>query len=131
MLSQAKGNSEMSSITIQLDPVAMREATTQAIIGTLTSEMRAGILEQAIRELLRPSTDSWNRGKSPLDQAFERVVQMIAHEQVTKIIKEDAAIVQRLTTLAREAVEKMVNCNTEKLVERMTDAFLTSLRSGR
>ena len=121
----------MSSITIQLDPVAMREATTQAIIGTLTSEMRAGILEQAIRELLRPSTDSWNRGKSPLDQAFERVVQMIAHEQVTKIIKEDAAIVQRLTTLAREAVEKMVNCNTEKLVERMTDAFLTSLRSGR
>ena len=74
----------MSSIQITLDPVALREATSQAIMGILTPEVRAQVIQNAISAILKPSTDSWNREKSPLLLAFEQAVQHIAREEAKR-----------------------------------------------
>ena len=64
----------MTNLNLQLDPVALREATVQAISGILTPEVRAQILQEAIRAVLKPSTNSWEKGVSPLEKAFQDAV---------------------------------------------------------
>ncbi len=118
----------MTNMTIQLDPVALREATAQAIMGTLTPEVRATILEKAVSALLSPSTDSWNRGKSPLQQAFDAAVVAIAHEEARKYVAESPELRDRLAALLRETADRVLSADRDKLVERMSDAFVNSLR---
>lgn len=68
----------MASLTIELDPVSLREATAQAIMGTLTPEVRTAVIERSIRDLLTSSTDSWDKGKTPLQKAFDLAVEKVA-----------------------------------------------------
>ena len=119
----------MTNLSIQLDPVALREATSQAIMGILTPEVRAQILQSAIRSLLAPSTNSWDRGKSPIDTAFEVAVNIIAREEAKRLVTEDEAISAQIKSLIRAATERMLTSDPEKLAERMAGAFVDSLRS--
>ena len=118
----------MSVLTIKLDPVALREATAQAIMVTLTSDIRRDILDQSIRALLTPSTDSWRKGKSPIQEAFDQAVMQIAHEEAKRIVSEDATIAAKIKDLLRETADKVISCDTEQLSQRMADAFVSSLR---
>ena len=61
----------MAELKVTLDGDAIRDATTQAILGILPEETKAKILEQAVIALLTPSTDSWAKKKPRLD-AFGR-----------------------------------------------------------
>jgi hypothetical protein len=116
------------NMTIQLDPVAVREATSQAIMGILTPEMRASIIDSAIRGLLTPSTNSWERGKSPIELAFQRAVEQVAGECVRDVVKNDKAIMDKIAELAKETAEQVLNADKDKMVQRMTDAFVNSMR---
>lgn len=118
----------MSAITINLDPVALREATTQAIMGTLTPEVRADIIQKAISALLTPSTDSWDRNRSPIQKAFDDAVAKIAREVASEHVKADAALMLRIKELVRAASDKMFSMDQDKLAQRMADAFCDSIR---
>ena len=118
----------MTKIEFQLDPQAMREATNQAILGLLTPELKDQLLVRAIASLLQPSTDAWNRGKSPLDDAFERAVHIVARDMILAYIKDDVGIMSMLAELASEAGRKVLSADSGKLAERMADAFVASIR---
>lgn len=121
----------MSNLTIQLDPVALREATTQAIMGLLTPEIRAEILQKAICELLQPSTNSWEKGVSPLQRAFNSAVELIARELARENIKADKNITEKMEALLEETKSKVLNLDTDKLAEKMADAFVSSIERNR
>lgn len=118
----------MSNLTIQLDPVALREATGQAIMGILTPEVRAQILQAAIDSLLRPSTDSWNKGKSPIEQAFEQAVTQTCRDLAREYVANDPELMGRLRKLLADTAAKVLDCDTDKMAERMADAFTSSMR---
>jgi agmatine/peptidylarginine deiminase len=118
----------MSSIEIKLDGDALRDATVQAITGTLTPEVREKILKNAIEALLKPSTDSWRNNKSPIEEAFERAVVEIAHKEAVRIVAEDEGIRKRMTELLRITADKLLNMDINKMADRMADAFVTFLR---
>ncbi len=118
-------------LTLNLDPVALREATTQAIMGLLTPDLRAELIRQAISRLLAPSTDSWNRGKSELEQAFDLAIVGVARDVVKNIVATDAAVLAQMKTLIEGAVQKMVSLDVDKMTERMADAFIHSLKTDR
>ena len=118
----------MSSVNIQLDPVALREATTQALMGVLTPEVREEILRKAIVSLLNPGTNSWDRGKSPIEQAFDNAVTQIAREEAIRMVKEDPALQANVQSLLRKTADLMLNTDQDKLAQRMADAFLESIR---
>lgn len=118
----------MTGLTIDLDPIALREATSQAIMGVLTPEVRERVLCQAISVLLTPSTDIWDKKKSPMELAFERAVSVITHDLAREYIKNDPEIMKQLGELLHKTAEKIVSMDVDKMAERMADAFVSSMR---
>jgi len=113
----------MSSLSIQLDPVALREATAQAIMGILTPEVRERLLRESVTQLLAPSTNSWDRGKSPIQQAFDNAVQQIANEIARDVVRNDPAITSKIRELLTKAFEKAVSVKEDVLVDKMVFAL--------
>lgn len=118
----------MSNLTLQLDGDALREATVQAMLGVLTPEVKAKMLESAVQAILKPSTNSWENKKSPLELAFERAVEQVANAEAKRMIEEDDAIRERVKELLRTTADKVLNADPDKLAERMADAFIASIR---
>lgn len=118
----------MSNLTIDLDGEALREATMQAMLGVLTPEVKAKLLESAVQAILKPSTDSWNKKKSPLELAFERAVEQVAGVEAKRMIEEDGEMRERIKELLRTTADKVLNADTDKLAQRMADAFADSMR---
>jgi hypothetical protein len=118
----------MSQITLNLDGEALREATTQAILGVLTPEVKAKILESAVQAVLKPSTNSWDRGKSPLESAFEQAVMKVATKEAERLVCEDEAMKERIQDLLRKTADKVLSADMEALAERMAQAFAASMR---
>ena len=121
----------MKSLTIELDDNALREATQQAILGILTPETRNKLLESALRNILAPSTDSFNRNKSILELAFERAVEQIAHIEARRMILEDTKLHEQISALLRKTADTLLGADLDKLAARMADAFAASMRSDR
>ena len=125
----------MSSLTLQFDVESLREATAQAMLGVLTAEVKEKILEQAVRELLKPSTDGWNKNKSPhsalvvrVEIAFNKALEQLAQNEAKRMIKSDAEIRDRVQSLMRTTADKVLGADQEKLAQRMADAFVSSMR---
>lgn len=118
----------MSNITLQLDNEALREATVQAMLGVLTPEVKAKILESAVQEILKPSTNSWDKGKSPIEVAFQRAIETIAKEEAIRMVSENEEVRDKIKKLMLETAVKVIETDTDKLALRMADAFVDSIR---
>lgn len=118
----------MSNLTLQLDGDALREATVQAMLGVLTQDVKNKMLENAIQNLLAPSTDTWSRNKSPLEIAFNDAVIQLARIETKRMIEEDSVMRERIKELMRVMVDKILCADMDKLAERMADAFVASMR---
>lgn len=118
----------MTNVTLQLDGDALREATVQAMLGTLTPEAKSKMLESALQAILKPSTNSWERGKSPIELAFENAVRQVATEEAKRMVAEDEQLKAKMRELLRATADKVLGGDVEKLAQRMGDAFVDSLR---
>ncbi len=118
----------MSNLTIQLDTNALRDATVQAMLGVLTPEVKDKIMENAVRSILTPSTNSWDRGRSVLERAFEEAVQQIARNEAKRIVEEDSVLQLRLRELLRNTADRILNTDLDRLAVRLSDAFVSSMR---
>ena len=127
-LGNAQREEAMSNLTLQLDGDALREATVQAMLGVLTPEVKAKMLENAVQAILRPSTNSWDNKKSPLELAFERAIERVANDEAKRMIENDEAIRERVQALLRSTADKVLNADADKLTQRMADAFVSSMR---
>lgn len=121
----------MSGITINFDHDALREATIQAISGVLTPEMKAQLIEKAVRSILTPSDESWNRGQSPIQRVFTEAVEEIARQEAMKIVSEDASIRERLNVLLRTTADRLFGMDAEKFSEKISSAVAASMRDSR
>lgn len=118
----------MTQVTLNLDGDALREATVQAMLGVLTPETKAKVLESAIQMLLAPSTNSWDRKKSPIELAFEQAVEKVAREEAARLVAEDEALRSRMKELLRTTADKVLGGDIDKLAARMATSFAESIR---
>ena len=118
----------MAQVTLNLDGEALREATVQAMLGVLTPEIKAKVLESAIQTLLAPSTNSWERKKSPIELAFEEAVERVAREEAVRLVAEDDALRARMKELLRATADKVLGSDIDKLTERMATSFAESMK---
>ena len=86
------------------------------------------MLESAINSLLTPSTNSWDRKKSPIEFAFEQAVDKVAREEAVRLVSEDEALRSRMKELLRTTADKVLNADLDKLAERMANSFVESLK---
>lgn len=118
----------MSQLSIQLDGDALRQATVQAINGVLSPEIREKIITEAIQELLRPSTNSWQKGQSAIERIFQESVTQVAREESLRLIKEDEVIREKIASTMRSVADQVLSTDVEKLAKNMADSFVASLR---
>ena len=118
----------MTQVTLQLDGDALREATVQAMLGVLTPEVKAQVLERAIGELLKPSTNAWDKNKSAIERAFEEGVQRVATKEALRMVQEDGAIQAKVQELLRKTADRVLGADSDKLAQRMAEAFVNSMR---
>ena len=118
----------MTTLSINLDGEALREATVQAMVSTLTPEVREQIIRQALDRILAPSMNSWEKGESPIEMAFKNAIMGVAREEAQRLMREDKGVVERVHSLLHDAIEKMLGADPEKMASRMADAFVASLR---
>ena len=118
----------MGSVTVNLDGDALRDATVQAMLGVLTPEVKAKVLENAITALIAPSTNSYDKKKSQFEMAFETAIMQVAKEEVSTMVKEDLALRARIQDLLRVTADKVLNSDVDKLAERMATSFAESMR---
>lgn len=118
----------MNNFTINLDNEALRAATEQAIMGTLTPEMRDKILQGAVRSLIDTKQGAWGNRKSKLEEAFEQAVVNIARIEAQRLVGEDTELRARIEALLRAVADKVLSADVEKLADKMADAFAASMR---
>lgn len=120
----------MGSFSVELDPVQMREATSQAIMGILTPEVKTELIRKAIGELLAPTDNSYygSRKVSPLEKAFYDAVQVVAKEVCKEVVAADLTIRERLRVLAQETATKVMNLNSDDMANKMAESFVHSMR---
>lgn len=114
---------------IKLDPAELEQVTKQAILDVLSPETKAKILEQAVAAILLPSRGAWDK-RSPLEIAFETALMQSARDEAYRIVKEDSEMVAKMNGLLREAMQRVLQMDLEKLSQRMADAFVSSLKEG-
>ena len=119
----------MTSVIINLEGDALREATTQAMVSILSQEAKDKLVAKAIRELLVPS--GYGSKKSPLEDAFEIAIQNIAREECVKHVKEDPLIRQQITDLMVKVSAKILSSDLDKMADRMASSFVDSLKYDR
>ena len=117
----------MSTLTVNLDPVAIREATSQAIMGLLTPELREKLIRDSIANLLNPSQNSWDRGKTPLQSAFNSAVEVVAQKIAAEYVAGNAEVVAKIRELMTAAMSKLVSVDAEKLTEKMGNAIAEAI----
>lgn len=121
----------MATLNLTLDPESLREATSQAILGVLTPEMKASLIRQAIDAIIKPVTNSYGSTarKSSLEEAFEIAVNRIVREVAEEMVQQDESLRSKIRELLASTAEIMfTNYDQTKLVERMAEAFITSCR---
>jgi hypothetical protein len=111
-----------------LAPKVPSKEIAQSILGQLPPEAQHELLNGAVQAILKPGTDSWNRGKSPLEQAFERAVQDVAQKEALRLVSENVELKAKMEELLRQTADRVLNSDHQKLAERMADAFVQSMR---
>lgn len=117
-----------TDITLKLDGEALREATMQAMIGVLSPDAKSKMIERSITLLLKPSTNSWENKKSPIELAFDQAVIQLATEEAKKAINEDQSLRERIAQLLRLTADKVLNTDMDAMAQRMADAFVEAMR---
>jgi FKBP-type peptidyl-prolyl cis-trans isomerase (trigger factor) len=118
-------------LSLTLDSEALHEATKQAILGALSPEVREKILQNAIEELLKPSTSPYNRGQSKIEEIFQNAVSRIACEEANKMMSENAEIRAKLQILMQKTAIKLLDAEPDKFSAALADAIHDALKRER
>lgn len=108
---------------ITLDKEMVKSVVSAAILQMLDAQKREALIKEAIQHLLSPGTDSWNRGRSPLQEAFANACRLIAVEIAKEMLEKDEQVKARIRELILEAYMRVTEQNREKTVQRIAEAL--------
>jgi len=113
---------------IKIDEQAVRDVVTKSIMDQLGEDARETMISAALAYLLDPKKDGFNKGISPIQEAFNNAIGQAARTIVFDLVENDPDIRQKIVILVGEAFIQMESTNfTEYLAAALSDA----LRRGR
>jgi len=122
----------MANVTLQMDEAAIREATVQALMGKLTPEFQAKLIQDAIQSILTRDRGSYSTDPTPIEQAFCDAVYTQANRIARETVEQDAAVQAKLRELMADTMARMLTHTDEAartaFVDRMAQAFVNTLR---
>jgi len=115
---------------IKLEPDALRDVVSAAILKSLDEGKRDALIESAIKHLLTPQGGSaYHKAESPLQTAFNNAVSLVAQQVAVETMKNDATVQANIQALLTEAFTKVMSENREKTVSTIADAIVKGLSS--
>lgn len=122
----------MAAVTLQMDEAAIREATVQALMGKLTPEFQAQMIQGAIKSILTKDRGSYGDQLTPIERAFRDAVYTQATRIAREAVEQDAALQAKLRELMADTMARMLSHSDESartaFVDRMAQAFVGTLR---
>lgn len=122
----------MSAITINFaDAETLKEATVQALTGSLSPEAKTELIRKGIETLLTtpPKRDgySFSTPKAPIQELFEQAIFQFTSETAVEMVRTDADLRDKLQAALRTAAEKVL-VEHSNFADALANAFAASLR---
>lgn len=115
------------NLEIKLSDTQMESMFSQALMASLTNEVREALIAQALRYLVAPSTHGYSTGPSPIQQAFNQAVIKVAYEIAESTFRDDTKAVERVRDLVQEAVDQALSERRPELVSNLAAAIAKGL----
>jgi hypothetical protein len=107
----------------------LQQATVQALLNAMTPEVKAQLIENAIKNLLTPSTNSWENKKTPIESVFEGAATQVVREEAARLFKEDEAVRDKVVGLMRRVADKMLGDDVDSFATRIAEAMIVNIRN--
>src|SRR5580765_2164836 len=92
---------------MNIDDEAMRSVVAKAILDNITPETKEKLITNAIKSLLEKPSGSGYNAPSTIQDSFNRAVAQVAGTVATDMLKDDAALKEKIKTLMLDAWEKL------------------------
>lgn len=119
---------------IKLDEEQLRTVVSGAIFKTLDEQQKDLLIQGAIQHLLTvpPSTNSYDRRKSPLMEAFNYAVNNVAKTVAVEMVTKDEKVKSTITDLVHKAMDNLLDPErNSKVVDSITDAIVKGMTGDR
>ena len=116
--------SEGASIKVEIPHEVMhnavKEHVSEALLKTIDNDSRSALVQGAIQVLLTPSKENWDKGKTPLQVAFEGSVQKFATKLVEEEFESRLDLQKEVKDVVEQAVAKWLKADKKDLIEKIS-----------
>jgi hypothetical protein len=106
---------------------AVQDHVSEALLTAIDDDSRNVLIQSAIKALLTPAKDGYHKGKTPLQDAFERSVQHFAYKMIEEEFDKNFDLQKEVKDVVAQATSKWVKEDKEKLIERLSGLISNSL----
>lgn len=111
------------TLRIDLPEELVKKVASEAILNAITEDQRQTLIRDAVAYLLTPEDRGYGRRESPITLAFHDGVRSVAIRVAMDMFEKDETIKTKIRELLNEALEKVMNANRDKTVERLANAI--------
>jgi hypothetical protein len=112
---------------VKLNDEEMRKLASEAIFLAIDQESRDALVKQAIEYLLAPSKESYNRGRSPLQLAFQGAIEQVARKIVTEKLENDPEVGKQIEGLVADAWKRLLEFNRGTTVDKIAGVLAKAI----
>lgn len=116
--------------TLNLSDEALREIVHKAIFDAISTEQRDALIQAALAHLMMPEKragDSFGRGTSPLQAAFNHAVERYVREAIHARIEKDPEWQKGLDALIAETMTTFLSERRTNVATKLADAMARAL----
>jgi len=116
---------------LKIAPEAMETMVTKAMFDGMTQEHRDELVSSAIKQLLEKPVkkSAWEAGKSPLQEAFDNAVGIVARKISYERLQNDPEFIAKVEQLFADIVKKMFGEGEarDKFIDKIAEAALSAI----
>lgn len=117
---------------MNIDDTAMKSVVAKAILDSLTPEVKATLITNAIASVISEKVSTSYNAPTVLQYAFNQAVRNVAEQVARDMLADDQVLKEKLKTLMLEAWEKLAGGEAyTKLIENVSSAMAKGISGDR
>lgn len=106
-------------------------AIVKSFLDGMTPEVKAGLIQKGIEELMKPDTNVYRDQKNQIQRIFDQMVVERMREEVREYLKNNEEVKEKIKTLMQEVTKHLFAYEPDKMAEKIANAFIDSFRKDR
>ncbi len=113
---------------IKLNPEDFREHISAAILSQVTDEKRNTLIQGAISYLITPAMSGYRTGTTPLQDAFNQALNMVARGTLEEMLKNDERVKGMVTKLINDAFTRALTDDYDNMVDEVSKSIASAMK---